>query len=298
MMNRIIWGTLFLVCIVPVAVWSADKPIFSGPQMGEKLASFKVKGIYDDDAGKELDYIKQSAGKTLFVVFFHERTRPAFGVTKTLMEYAATRKKDGLFSAIVFLPEDKTETESWLKRVRSVMPKKTPIGISVDGKEGPGSYGLNRNVALTILVAKNNKVTANFALVQPSVQADVPQVLKAVVKQIGGKVPTLAQLGVKRYRRKAGKKNEEQQDPNLRGLISPIIQKTATPEEVEKAVFNLEKFLFDNPKSRLQVGDIARRIIKADKLEDYGTKRAQEYLPKWAKEYKLKARSKKKRKGS
>ena len=295
MMNRVVLGTLLWACLLPVAVQGTDEPIFSGPQVGERLASFKVKGIYDDDAGKELDFIKKAAGKTLFVIFVHERTRPSFGVTKTLMEYAATRKKDGLFSAIVFLPEDVTETENWLKRVRSVMPKKTPIGISVDGKEGPGSYGLNRNVTLTILVAKNNKVTANFALVQPSVQADVPKVLKAVVKQIGGKVPTLAQLGVKRYRGQAGKKKEKQQDPKLRGLISPVIQKTATPEEVDKAAAKLEKYMAEHPKTRIQLGDIARRIRKAGKLENYGTKRAQEYLQKWAKEYKPKARSKKKK---
>ena len=125
MMNRAVWGTLFLACVLPVAVRGADEPIFSGPQVGEKLASFKVKGIYDDDAGKELDYIKKSAGKTMFVVFVHETTRPSLGVTRTLMEYAATRKKDGLFSAIVFLPEDMTKTENWLKRVRYAMPKKT-----------------------------------------------------------------------------------------------------------------------------------------------------------------------------
>ncbi|MCH7688790.1 MAG: hypothetical protein IH899_19265, partial [Planctomycetes bacterium] len=167
--------------------------------------------------------------------------------------------------------------------------------VSVDGGEGPGAYGLNRKVTLTIVVAVDNKVTANFALVQPNVQADVPKVLKAVVKQIGGKVTTLAQLGVKRYRRKAGKKNQKQQDPNLRGLISPVIQKTATSEEVDKAASKLEKYVAEHPKTRIQVGDIARRIINAGKLENYGTKRAQEYLQKWAKEYKPKQRSKKKK---
>ena len=106
MMNRVILGTLLLACVLPVAVRGADEPIFSGPQVGEKLASFKVKGVYDDDAGKELDFLKKAAGKTAFVVFVHELTRPSLGVTRTLMDYAATRKKDGLFSAIVFLPED------------------------------------------------------------------------------------------------------------------------------------------------------------------------------------------------
>ena len=47
------------------------------------------------------------------------------------------------------------------------------VGISVDGEEGPGSYGLNRNVELTFVLAKENKVVANFAFVQSSV-TDAP----------------------------------------------------------------------------------------------------------------------------
>jgi len=46
------------------------------------------------------------------------------------------------------------------------MADKAPTGISPDGEEGPGSYGLNRKMTLTILVANKGKVTANFALVQ------------------------------------------------------------------------------------------------------------------------------------
>jgi uncharacterized protein (TIGR00369 family) len=35
---------------------------------------------------------------------------------------------------------------------------------------------LNRNVTLTVIVAKDQVVTANFPLVQPSVQADAPKI--------------------------------------------------------------------------------------------------------------------------
>ena len=75
------------------------------------------------------------------------------------------------------------------------MPTDVPIGISVDGKEGPGAYGLNRNVTLTVLVGKDNVVTANFALIQPSIPADAPKILAEVVKLIGGQVPGLDELG-------------------------------------------------------------------------------------------------------
>ncbi len=266
--------------LVIASTLSADDQIYSGPQPGEKVVSFTVRGVYDDEAGKESDPVAAAKDQPLLVIFVHEMTRPSVGVVRTVMEYAATRRKDKLHSALVFLGEDATALENRLKQSRHALPKDTPIGISVDGKEGPGAYGLNRQVTLTVLVAKEGKVTANFALVQPSMQADVPKILEAIVKEVGGKAPTLEQLGV---RQPAA--TENQQDPNLRGLLVPIIRKDATPEDVAAAVKKLDEYLKDNPKTRVQVGDIARRISGAGVLENYGTAPAQEFLKKAAKEY-------------
>ena len=71
-MNRYLLSVVFVVCTFSAVGWGADKPIFSGPQVGEKLASFKVKGVYDDDAGKELDYLKKADGKPVLLVFVSE----------------------------------------------------------------------------------------------------------------------------------------------------------------------------------------------------------------------------------
>ena len=177
---------------------SADERVFSGPQVGEKLTPFKVTGVYDDAAGKDFDPVVQAGGKPTVVVFVHKVTRPSIGLTRLLMNYAANRKKDGLHTALVFLSEDATETTAWMKRARGAIPKGIPVGISPDGKEGPGAYGLNRNMTLTVLVAKDDKVTANFALVQPGVKADLQKIVKEIVKLVGGKVPTLTQLGAER----------------------------------------------------------------------------------------------------
>ena len=62
---------------------------------------------------------------------------------------------------------------------KSAIFLKSPMGISVDGKEGPGAYGLNRKVTITILVVKDNKVHANFAILSPN-KADFPKVKKAI----------------------------------------------------------------------------------------------------------------------
>ena len=49
-------------------------------------------------------------------------------------------------------------------------------------------------MTVTVLVAKDDKVTANFALVQPSVAVDAPKIIEAIVGAVGGKAPTAEEL--------------------------------------------------------------------------------------------------------
>jgi hypothetical protein len=269
----------------------AQDPVFSGPQPGEKLGAFKVRGVFDDAAGKEFDYVTDAAGKPIVLIFVHEVNRPSMAMTRILSTYTASRAKDGLATAVVWLAEDATEAENRLKTMRHALAKDAPIGISVDGREGPGSYGLNRNVALTILVGKDNKVTANFALVQPSLQADLPKILDAVVAVAGGKAPKLEELeGMQgMMRREAG----AQAAPDMRSLLQPLIQKNATEEQVTAAAKKVEEAVAKDEAVKKEIIRITNTIINAGKLEDYGTPKAREYLKKWKEEYSPKEGDKK-----
>jgi hypothetical protein len=257
--------------------------LFSGPQVGEKLPSFKVRGVLGSE-GKELDFVTKADGKPIVLVFVHDVNRPSIGMTRVLTSYTTSRAKDGLETGVVFLSDDATEQEAKIKQMQHALTPTAPTGISQDGKEGPGSYGLNRKVTLTILVAKEGKVTANFALVQPSLQADLPKILKEVVAVAGGKVPKLEDIAgapeMMRRDPKAGPNLDE-----LRGLLRPVIQLNAKPEDVDSAAAAVEKYVAKNEAARKEVGRIANTIIDAGKLKDYGTPRAQEFLSKWAKEF-------------
>jgi hypothetical protein len=357
----------FLVCLLFDTSRADEEPVFSGPQVGEKLTPFKLNGVFGDAAGTNIDLVEQTNGGPLVIVFVHERTRPAFGLTNTVLRFAASRASDGLNGAAVFLTTDATETQDWMKRVAGNFPTGATFGISPDGQEGPGAYGLNRNVGLTVLVGKQNKVTANFALVQPSVQADGPKIFKAIVDVLGGgEVPDVAlfsgqegagrmmrpdpmlerlfrqvvrkvasadevqaalkaledyvaanrpaqgQLGrliaqfdaksiesdevkdklaewAKKYPAPAGgdapARGAAEQDPNLRPLLTRVIRRDATPEQVDEAAKAVEDYAAKTPDARREIGRIGRTIVNAGKLTDYGTPKAQEYLQKWAKEF-------------
>ena len=168
---------------------------FSGPQVGEKVTPFVMRGAVGEAAGQEMDLVKDAGGKPLVIFFVHEVTRPSVGLARLILDYAASRKTVGLHAGLVLLTADATATEAWAKRAAGALPRGVPIGISKDGAEGPGAYGLNRKVAVTVIVAKDNQVTANFALVQPSIAADGPKIAEAIAKTLGDQqAPTLEQL--------------------------------------------------------------------------------------------------------
>jgi hypothetical protein len=186
---------IVLPLLVAPAFAQEEKPAeFSGPQKGEKLTPFTAKGVIGDQAGKEFDVVKSAEGKPLVIVFVHEVNRPTVGLARVLGTYAASKKADGLASGIIFLTADATQTEEWTKRASGALPRGLPIGISVDGQEGPGAYGLNRKVQMTVLVGKDDKVTANFALVQPSLQADGPKIAAAIAEALGVPAPSAEEL--------------------------------------------------------------------------------------------------------
>lgn len=275
--------SLSLIAISAAVHVSAQEQLFSGPQVGEKMSSFKVRGVFDEEAGKDIDFVGQAGSKPIVLIFVHDVNRQSVSMTRVLSGYTVSRSKDGLATGIVWLNDDATAAENQLKTMRHALTPKAPTGIFLDGREGPGSYGLNRNVMLTILVGKEGKVTGNFALVQPSLQVDLPKVLQSIVNVVGGELPKLSDLpGMPEMMRN---QTAQPEAPNLRPLITPLIRLTASDAEVEKAAKAIEAKAAEDSAVRKEIGRIANTIVDNGKLESYGIPKAQEYLAKWAKEF-------------
>jgi hypothetical protein len=174
-----------LLIALPCSVLGKD---VSGPQVGDKLTPFTMRGVLDDEAGKPIDLVKDAAGRPLVIYFLHERTRPSVALARQVLNDAANRKADGLEAGLVLLTADVAATEDWVKLVTQVLPRGVPIGISTDGAAGPPAYNLNRNIVVTVIVAKDNRVVANFALAQPSLD-DSSKITEAIAAVLAGKKP-------------------------------------------------------------------------------------------------------------
>lgn len=153
----------------------------SGPNPGDMLQQFKVLGFSGAHEGKEFEVLKEVKSGPALLIFVNGITRPALKLLRPIDERIA--KEDKLAAHIVWLG-NKEETEIYLKRAKNALGLQTPMSISLDGKDGPSAYGLNNMVKLTIILAKDGKVTANFAFNDPNDTA-APKVIAAIDKLLG-----------------------------------------------------------------------------------------------------------------
>ncbi len=270
-----------LVCLATTdRTWSQDAP-FSGPQVGEKLPAFKMRLALGPREGDEFDPITTAGDKAVMLVFVHEVTRPSVALVRTIVNYADRFRELGLSSCLVFLSDDPTATSAMIHRAQHALPTAVPIGISVDGLEGPGAYGLNRKVALTILVGTSQRVTANFALIQPSLAVDAPRIGAAIQTVLGkDHQPDLSEMDAP-----VNGNMQRNDDSAFRRWLAPVINRAASPEQVAEAGRAVEQHAGEDEAFRQRLGSVAHRIVQAGVLKNYGTPAAQELIQKWANDY-------------
>ena len=195
-----------------------DKQIFSGPQPGEKLPPLKATGIRGAAKGKTFDFIAKADGQPLVLLLQDESgvgLRGLYDISR-IVEKISKESKQKLQMSVVFLSDDPAA----LKQITRHVPENVLVGISPDGREGPGNYGLNRNVSQTVIIAKEGKVLYNFAFAQPLLFAD-PHVLGAVADVIQEQPETFAKWlnekpaeGERMQRDREGMEREGKRDPS------------------------------------------------------------------------------------
>lgn len=172
-----------LLAIALIVAAGDDLP--SGPNVGDKLKDFKVLGFSGPHEGKEFEVLKDAKDRPTLFIFVNGITRPALKFLRPVDEYVA--KQDKLAAHIVWLGE-KDKAAEYLKRAKDSLALHTPVSITLDGKDGPGAYGLNDMVKVTIILAKDQKVVANFAFSDPNDTA-APKVIRAIAKALGKEPP-------------------------------------------------------------------------------------------------------------
>jgi hypothetical protein len=278
---------LLVLMAVASPVARAADPVFSGPQVGEKTTPFKVREITGPNQGKERDPINENAGAPTAFVFISAIERSIVPLLRVVDQYGAERT-NLLKTELVFLFGDRVAGEERCKAVASSVKLRSRVGLSLDGAEGPGNYGLNKECMMTILAARENKVTANFALVQPGI-ADAPKVIAALAKVCGDtNPPTVEQLSERQMARSGGAQRMARdgaapiamppredypgavpEDPKLNALLRQLIRPTNDDATVDKLSKDIEAHIQGNADLTRQASNGWVRVLHFG--DRYGT---------------------------
>ncbi|MBM3735487.1 MAG: DUF1289 domain-containing protein [Acidobacteria bacterium] len=172
------------VCTAPLF---AQEQIFSGPQPGEPLPPFKALAASGPDSGQEVDFIARYGDAPVLLVFLRDIDRNVYRTLWPCDRYAAGRPD--LRVLYVYLAPDRVDGERSMRAVAKSLSLTVPVAVSLDGVEGPGAYGLNKQVAVTAIVAKGGKVLYNRTIVQPGA-SEAQKIIAECVKLVGGRVPS------------------------------------------------------------------------------------------------------------
>jgi hypothetical protein len=266
---------------LPVMVWAADAP-FSGPQPGEKTTAFKVVAINGASAGQERSPIGEPTAPPTALVFIHGVERSLVPLLRSIDTYGASNVAR-LRTELVFLHADRLAGEPRIKAAAGSLRLRSPVGLSLDGAEGPGNYGLNKDCLMTVLGVRSNVVVTNFALVQPGI-ADAPRIIAALAALCGDTNPPSAEvlLAAANAGRMAPDRNRTNvpagkdpfpgavpTDDRLQGLLRRFIRPTTDNATADAILAEVKEYIAKDPELRKQAADGWTRVLHFG--DRYGT---------------------------
>lgn len=279
MMGTLVCFFLLLNCAACQENTQDRTEVFSGPQVGEELSPFEVQSLVTNDS-ERLSIAPLDDQASQVIVFIHEITRPSIGLARQLSEAISRLPEPKPTVSIVFLTDDPTATRQWANNAQRALPTGTRLMLSVDGAEGPGALGLNRTVAMTLLICKGSEITGNFALVQPSVQADAPKILETLCNSIGANWEELSEQLLPATNPAAGVARMD--DDSFRAIVRPLLNMQASAEEIAAIEKRFEQLASENAAFESRLIEAAKRIVESGRLENYGNEHAQAVLTRWS----------------
>jgi len=178
---------VFLVASPSLSAGQEPQPRLSGPEAGTALTTVGVYAPTGPRAGTTYDAAAALARGPSALLFVAELTRNVAPMIRAFDRLATEHGLLGLHTCTVLLASDRTAAEKHLERASAALSLTYPMVVSVDGSDGPGSYGLDRKCTLTLVLAEDGKVVRSVGYTDTGAQ-DVPQLERWIV-ELTGPVP-------------------------------------------------------------------------------------------------------------
>ncbi len=159
----------------------------SGLQVGEDIGPFyvtKCAGAEEDgvDEGKNLCYRCRNGSKPQVMVFTRSNDAKVAELVQKLDEAVAANEENKLRVFVNVLAEDKDDASDMAKKfAASTKAKAIPFVVPNENANGPDDYGINPKADITIVMATEGKVKANYAVAKAK-QMNVDAVIENLSK--------------------------------------------------------------------------------------------------------------------
>ncbi|GAA5508873.1 hypothetical protein [Novipirellula caenicola] len=173
MKNFLVLG--LALALVSATTATAEQPakkggLKSGLQPGEKVGPFyvtKCAGAEDDGVaeGKNLCYRCRNGSKPQVMVFTRSNDPKVAELVKKLDEAVASNEESKLRVFVNVLNEDKDDASDIAKKfVSTTSVKNIPFVVPNENANGPDNYGINPKADVTVVMANEGNVKANYAV--------------------------------------------------------------------------------------------------------------------------------------
>lgn len=159
-----------IACATSLSAEEAAKQLKSGPQTGDSIGAFyvtKLCGAAEDgvDEGKNLCYRCRNGSRPQVIVFTRSADPKVAQLVKKLDKAIAENEDSQLRVFVNFMGEDKEDViDSAKKFAAKSKAKNVPFVLPNEFENGPDNYGINAKADITVVMASETKVKANYAV--------------------------------------------------------------------------------------------------------------------------------------
>jgi len=177
---RVGWGlVLALALSMPVPVVyglgmesDASASLKSGLQVGEKVPTFYVRAITGPLKNKSVCYVCRNGDRPVAMLFVRQITPELKTLLKKIDEEVDSHRASGLRSFAVFVAGDGKELLPQVQTLAFDEKISLPLTIAAAPSDGSAGRSIHPDAAVTIVLYRDQTVTANFAYRADELQAE------------------------------------------------------------------------------------------------------------------------------
>jgi len=167
---KIVMSVAFLLAASSLIAAEAEKKTESGLQAGKPIGAFnvtKLAGAEDDgvEVGKNLCYRCKNGGRPQVIIFTRSSDEAVVKLVQMLDKAIPKNDEKQLRAFVNYLGKDKSSaTKDAKKLAETTKAKNVPFVLPNEFENGPEDYGINPKAEVTVILAEDGSVKANYAV--------------------------------------------------------------------------------------------------------------------------------------